>query len=63
MMAESATSNLYGLVDMGRSVTVLFRIVAFVLAGEDAVIVVGGTMGGVNGSSALYHDSHSLQFA
>lgn len=66
MMVKSTPSNLYGLVDMGRSVTLLFRIVAFAWAGEDAelvFIVVCGTVGRVNGSLALYHDSHSQQFA
>jgi hypothetical protein len=66
-MAKSTPSNLYGLVDMGRSVTLLFRIVAFAWAGEDAelvfVLVVCGTVGRVNRCSALYHDSHSRQFA
>jgi hypothetical protein len=65
MMAKSTPGNLYGLVDMGRSVTLLFRIVAFAWAGEDAELVFHRRLRdcGVNGSSALYHDSHSRQSA
>jgi hypothetical protein len=45
MMAKSTPGNLYGLVDMGRSVTLLFRIVAFAWAGGDTELVSSSSAG------------------